>query len=111
MLRRILSLAILIGVMAAILATPATAAPQAVGREERNGVMYTVYEERKPGDPNLYLYYVEDGAMGGGSSNSLRFYKRENGMESVAFIAVTLLFAASVLAVNRRANLMSLLHR
>ena len=110
MLRRILSFALLIGVIATVLAVPAAAAPTAVGRVQRDGVSYTVYEETKPGDPNLYRYYVEDGALGG-SRSSLRFYKRESGMESVAFIAVTLLFAASVLAVHRRGNLMTLLHR
>lgn len=112
MLRKIFGLALLIGMLGVMLAAPAAAQQRrAIDRVERNGVMYTVYEEKRPNDPNTYLYYVEDGALGGSRSSNLKFYKRENGMESAAFIAATLLFAASVLAIHRRSNLMNLLHR
>ncbi|HWH31953.1 MAG TPA: hypothetical protein VNU01_04720 [Egibacteraceae bacterium] len=102
-------MALVLGVLGAVLAAPAAAAPQPVDRVERNGVMYTVYEERKPGDPNTYLYYVEDGALPG-TSGGLRFSARQNGMESAAFVAATLLFAVSLLAVYRRGTMQGLLH-
>lgn len=109
MLRRMLMLAMTLAMLVTLLMAPATAAPQPVGRVEKGGVTYTVYEERKPGDPNLYRYYVEDGALGGGSS--YRFSPRGSGMESAAFIAATMLFVASVFAVYRRLSLLRLLER
>lgn len=107
MRRRIISVALLVAIVGALLAAPAAAAPQAVGRvQDRNGATYTVYEERRPGDPNLYRYYVEDGALGG--SRSLNLYRRQSGMETAAVIAVTLLFASSVMAVLRRRSVLGL---
>lgn len=108
MLRKTFALALVTGLLATMLAVPAAAAPQPVGRFERDGVHYTVYEERKPGDPNLYRYFVEDGALGG-SGNRLRLVPRASGMESAGFIAATLLFAASAFTVHRRRNLLRLL--
>lgn len=107
-MRRIISLAMLVAIVTALLAMPAAAQPQPVDRVQRDGVWYTVYEEQKPGDPNLYRYYVEDGALGG-SNKTLRLYRRTSGMESAAVIAVTLLFSASILAVARRRSVLDLL--
>lgn len=110
MLRRIFGVGVLVLMLGVLLAGPAAAAPQPVGETtDRNGVHYTIYEETKS-DGKLYRYYVEDGALGGGARSSMRFSPRTNGMESAAFIAATLLFAASVLAIYRRTNLQTLLH-
>jgi hypothetical protein len=111
MLRRIFGLTLVIGVLGTVLIAPASAAPQAVGRVVRDGVQYTVYEETRPGDPNLYRYFVEDGALPGASGPRLQMTMtpRGSGMETAGFIAATLLFAASVFAVYRRLTLLRLL--
>lgn len=107
MLRRMLTFAIMLAVLTTVLLAPAAAAPRPVGRVQRGGVGYTVYEERKPGDPNLYRYYVEDGALPG-TGGGLHFTPRQNGMESAAFIAATTLFLLSAFAVYKRSSLMRL---
>lgn len=110
MLRKTFGVTLIVLVLGMVLAVPAAAAPQPVGETtDGNGVHYTIYEETKA-DGKLYRYYVEDGALGGGARSSMRFSPRTNGMESAAFVAATLLFAASVLAIYRRTNLQTLLH-
>lgn len=104
MLRRIFMLMLLTGVLSVLLVGPAAAAPVPVGRYQDR---FTVYEERRPGDPNLYRYYVEDGAIKG--SGGLQFLAREDGMESVAFSGSFLLFVAAAFAVYRRNSLNQLL--
>lgn len=104
MLRRMLTFAIMLAVLTTVLLAPAAAAPQPVGRYQDR---YTIYEERRPGDPNLYRYYVEDGALPG-TGGGLHFSPRQNGMESAAFIAATALFLLSAFAVYKRSSLMRL---
>lgn len=111
MLRRTLMLVLALTMLATLFLVPASAQARMVGREQRDGVNYTVYEvpPAEPGGDRI-LYYVEDGALGGGSS-SYRFSPRGSGMESAAFIAATLLFLASIFAVYRRLSLLRLLER
>lgn len=108
MLRRMLMFALTLAVLTTVLLAPAAAAPQPVGRTEKGGVGYTVYEERKPGDPNLYRYYVQDGALPGTGARTYSFAPRENGMESAAFVAATALFLLSIFAVYKRSSLIRL---
>ena len=108
MLRRMLTFAIMLAVLTTVLLAPAAAAPRPIGRTEKNGVGYTVYEQApsQPGGDRI-LYYVEDGALPG-TGGGLHFSPRQNGMESAAFIAATALFLLSIFAVYKRSSLMRL---
>jgi len=110
MLRRMLTFAIMLAVLATVLLAPASAAPRPIDRVQRNGVNYTVYEQApsQPGGDRI-LYYVEDGALPGTRARTYSFAPRQNGMESAAFIAATALFLLSAFAVYKRSSLMRLL--